>query len=201
MKSIITSILIAALIGFIFLGGFILTGLGFFIFLIIALAVFLFIIFIKIIKNVVKIGLIALLVIVLLLVFNTNFNHQAKLSCSIDTDCMTGGQDILDHNQCVLSVNKNYYNFFVFKRNSCGGDPVIPKCVQNKCSYITRAYCSSDSDCICGGKDMYGSCFVGNVEFYNKYVNQSQSCPDFCTGVGGNLQTKCINNVCSIVKQ
>ena len=156
----------------------------------------------KVIKNIVKIGLIVLLVFLLLFFFNTGFNQKAKLSCNIDNDCRTGGQDLLDKNNCIMSVNKNYYTFFVNKKDSCVGDPVIPKCIDKKCSYINRAYCKTDSDCICDGKDsIHGTCFVGNIEFYNKYVNKTESCPDFCTGIAGNLQTKCINNICSTVKK
>jgi hypothetical protein len=203
MKSILISILLAALIGFIFLGAFIMTGLGLFILLLIALAIFVVIIFMKVIKNIVKIGLIVLLVFLLLFFFNTSFNQKAKLSCSIDNDCRTGGTDLLNKNNCITSVNKNYYTFFVNKKDICknGGDPIIPKCIDKKCSYVNRVYCKLDSDCICGGKDENGACFVGNIEFYNQYVNKTESCPDFCTGIAGNLQTKCINNSCSIVKK
>ncbi|MEK6974458.1 MAG: hypothetical protein AABW41_04455 [Nanoarchaeota archaeon] len=204
MKSILISILIAALIGFIFLGAFIMTGLGLFILLLIALAIFIAIILMKVIKNIVKIGLIVLLVFLLLFFFNTSFNQKTKLSCSIDNDCRTGGTDLLNKNNCVMSVNKNYYTFFVNKKDSCVGNRniVIPKCIDKKCSYINMDYCKTDNDCICGGKDsMYGTCFVGNIDFYNKYVNKTESCPDFCTGIAGNLQTKCINNVCSIVNK
>jgi hypothetical protein len=143
MKSILISILIAALIGFIFLGAFIMTGLGLFILLIIALVIFLVIIFMKIIKNIVKIGIIALIILLIFFFFNANFSEKAKLSCKVNTDC------------------------------------------------------------VCGGKDLKtGQCFVGNVNYYKFLVNKKTQCPDFCTGIAGNLETVCMNtktgNKCGI---
>jgi len=60
-----------------------------------------------------------------------------------------------------------------------------------------KTWCSTDSDCICGGIDMQtGKCFIGNTDYYNKYVDKSRECPDFCAGIAGNLKTACINNSC-----
>jgi len=57
--------------------------------------------------------------------------------------------------------------------------------------------CVSDSDCTCGGIDkLSGKCFLGNKEYYSKYVDTSKSCPDFCSGMTGNLVVKCIDNKC-----
>lgn len=53
-------------------------------------------------------------------------------------------------------------------------------------------YCEQDSDCKCGKKINTEDCFYGN----KNYVNASQQCPDFCTGIAGNLRIKCINNKC-----
>ncbi len=57
--------------------------------------------------------------------------------------------------------------------------------------------CQQDSDCICGGIiTKTGECFVGNKDYYDKFVNKNATCPDFCTGIAGNGQTRCINNKC-----
>lgn len=57
--------------------------------------------------------------------------------------------------------------------------------------------CSSDSDCICDGFDENKDrCYLGNTDYYNKYVNKSRDCPDFCTGIAGNLAVKCVDSRC-----
>lgn len=57
--------------------------------------------------------------------------------------------------------------------------------------------CEIDSDCICGGIDTNTDrCFMGSVDYYEKYVDKSRDCPDFCTGIAGNLVMRCIDNKC-----
>jgi hypothetical protein len=53
-------------------------------------------------------------------------------------------------------------------------------------------YCKTDEDCTCGVHKTNKVCFYGN----KNYVDINQQCPDFCTGIGGNLQIRCINNEC-----
>jgi hypothetical protein len=55
--------------------------------------------------------------------------------------------------------------------------------------------CKIDSDCACGRHITTEECFVGNKQ----YVITENPCPDFCTGIAGNLETKCIDNKCNIV--
>lgn len=57
-------------------------------------------------------------------------------------------------------------------------------------------FCLIDSDCACGRSRLTGDCFYGNKNF----VNSSEQCPDFCTGIGGNLEVKCISSECRQVK-
>ena len=58
--------------------------------------------------------------------------------------------------------------------------------------------CTIDSDCICGGVDKNtGKCFLGNKLYYDKYVDKKKNCPDFCSGIAGNLVVKCIANKCT----
>jgi eight-cysteine-cluster-containing protein len=58
---------------------------------------------------------------------------------------------------------------------------------------VDENYCSSDSDCACGSHISTGACFYGNKD----YVNTLKQCPDFCTGIGGNLEIRCVNNGCA----
>ena len=67
----------------------------------------------------------------------------------------------------------------------------------NTYSEKNKALCNTDNDCVCDGIDIKtGNCFVGNKNYYNLYVNKKAYCPDFCTGIANNLETKCINNKC-----
>lgn len=62
------------------------------------------------------------------------------------------------------------------------------------------SWCQVDSDCVCGGIDKNtGECFVGNLAYQKEFVDMSRDCPDFCTGIAGHLETKCVNNVCQNV--
>jgi len=52
--------------------------------------------------------------------------------------------------------------------------------------------CQSSLDCACGTNIETKSCFIGNKE----YVDTTRQCPDFCTGIAGNLRLECTNNIC-----
>lgn len=64
----------------------------------------------------------------------------------------------------------------------------------------SQTECVIDSDCTCGGiiKET-GECFVGNKQWALDHVDMKQSCPDFCTGIAGHLETKCVSNECKTV--
>jgi eight-cysteine-cluster-containing protein len=55
--------------------------------------------------------------------------------------------------------------------------------------------CRYLDDCACGTRIKTGECFFGNKAF----VNVEKQCPDFCTGIGGNLQVSCVANKCQQV--
>jgi len=57
---------------------------------------------------------------------------------------------------------------------------------------LSEKYCKEDGDCVCGIHKTTRSCFYGNKD----YVDTTQQCPDFCTGIGGNFQIKCVNKEC-----
>jgi hypothetical protein len=59
-------------------------------------------------------------------------------------------------------------------------------------SQDTKTYCNSDDDCACGVYIETGDCFYGNKD----YVDITEQCPDFCTGIAGNLKIKCVNSTC-----
>lgn len=65
-----------------------------------------------------------------------------------------------------------------------------------------KLLCDKDGDCICGGIDIKtGDCFIGSKTYYNLYVNKKAYCPDFCTGIANNLETKCLNNRCTLINK
>ncbi|MBN2127269.1 MAG: alpha/beta fold hydrolase [Candidatus Diapherotrites archaeon] len=55
-----------------------------------------------------------------------------------------------------------------------------------------ESFCEKDLDCECGTHVISGECFYGN----KVYVNSEKQCPDFCTGIAGNFEIKCIENTC-----
>ncbi len=57
--------------------------------------------------------------------------------------------------------------------------------------------CEVDEDCVCGGIDKAtNNCFIGNKVYYDLNVDKTKQCPDFCTGIDGNMVIKCIDNKC-----
>jgi len=63
-------------------------------------------------------------------------------------------------------------------------------------------FCNVDADCTCGGIDTQtNDCFIGNKLYASRYVDFSQPCPDFCSGIAGNLETRCVNNQCASVSR
>lgn len=60
--------------------------------------------------------------------------------------------------------------------------------------------CNSNEDCICGGIDTSDqSCFLGNKDYFDKFVDKDSSCPDFCGGIAGHLETRCVESKCKQV--
>jgi len=69
--------------------------------------------------------------------------------------------------------------------------------VQQNQTATSPSSCSTDADCVCGGIDIKsGDCFTGNKEYSRKYVDNTKQCPDFCGGIAGNLETKCVGKIC-----
>lgn len=55
-------------------------------------------------------------------------------------------------------------------------------------------FCETVDDCACGTLKTDGSCFAGNKE----YVNTQEQCPDYCSGIAGNLKLTCETNQCKL---
>ncbi|KKS97569.1 MAG: hypothetical protein UV73_C0007G0012 [Candidatus Gottesmanbacteria bacterium GW2011_GWA2_43_14] len=58
-----------------------------------------------------------------------------------------------------------------------------------------KLFCQTDFDCGCALDKETGKCTVENKEFL---AGQCED-PDFCSGIGGNCSTKCIENECQLV--
>ena len=96
-------------------------------------------------------------------------------------------------------VPSEQYDICLDCMQRCGRDDY--QC-DSECINMMVKYCDSDSDCACGvkkDKAFYDpldyeneKCLFGNV----RYVNTSQQCPDFCTGIGGNLAIRCVDHRC-----
>lgn len=78
---------------------------------------------------------------------------------------------------------------------------IPPDCDFAPCPERGKDWCESDDDCICGGIDTQtNDCFVGNRQYYDVFVDKGQDCPDFCTGIDGRMQTRCVDNMCALVR-
>ncbi|MEM4265930.1 MAG: PKD domain-containing protein [Candidatus Woesearchaeota archaeon] len=78
---------------------------------------------------------------------------------------------------------------------------VGPNCEFAPCPERGSDYCEVDDDCVCDGFDhRTGQCFVGNRNYYEVFVDKERDCPDFCTGIAGDMGVKCVENKCVIVK-
>jgi len=78
---------------------------------------------------------------------------------------------------------------------------IPPRCEFAQCPENGKDFCETADDCVCGGIDAQTeNCFVGNKKYYDLFVNKEQDCPDFCTGIDGRLQTKCVEHKCALVR-
>ena len=57
--------------------------------------------------------------------------------------------------------------------------------------------CATDTDCACGKNKLTEECFYGN----KNYVDVSKQCPDFCTGIAGFFEIKCVEKECRQMKR
>jgi hypothetical protein len=57
---------------------------------------------------------------------------------------------------------------------------------------VGEKFCRDDYDCVCGRSIAEGNCAYGNRDS----INTAEQCPDFCVGIAGNLEIKCVNSEC-----
>ena len=62
---------------------------------------------------------------------------------------------------------------------------------------VSQLSCNVDTDCACGKHTETGACFYGNKQF----VDASQQCPDFCSGIAGNKEIRCVSGSCTQVEK
>ena len=90
-------------------------------------------------------------------------------------------------------------SFFLLFLVACAVVPPQPKEPQPPAGNMLEdpLLCNVDADCVCGGIDpKTDNCFVGNKLYDSKYVDHSRDCADFCTGIAGHLETKCVDHKC-----
>ena len=134
--------------------------------------------------------------------------------CTVDEDCVKIQEGCCPCNDGgkSIAINRNYTDQWK-ERLQCEPNTAcpmvylcnglqLPACIDGQCQLVQlpdKDYCEKDSDCVCGGFDTDGSCFLGNKLYYNEYVDKTGVCPDFCGGFHGTLEIKCVNNKCTQV--
>jgi len=143
--------------------------------------------------------MIALLVISLILVGGISGCTKASsnLECSRDSDCVAAS--CCHPSQCVPVSNAPSCSRIMCTEEcrpgtlDCGQGSCA--CVQGKCEALsnTPVECSVDEDCACGTDMRTNQCARGP----KSNINESRQCPDFCTGIAGNIITRCVDGKCS----
>jgi hypothetical protein len=152
-------------------------------------------------KTINAISLIALLVLSLALIAGCQQSLTPTTECQQDSDCVPDqcchATDCIPSSQ-ELPCNELCTDVCVPGTIDCGGSCTCDagQCTAHYEIKVTQSSCAVDSDCACGRNLATGECFYGNKD----YVNVSQQCPDYCTGIAANLEIKCINNTCTQVK-
>lgn len=55
--------------------------------------------------------------------------------------------------------------------------------------------CRTDDDCACGTDTQTHQCAYGN----KSCIDTSRQCPDFCTGINGQLRLRCVRRQCTLM--
>lgn len=130
------------------------------------------------------------LVIVCCLVLGGGSNdcnpEPEEIVCQGNQDCAAG--EYCASNKCVACADLHCgivcEHGYQVDQNGCD----LCRCKQ------PRDYCNSATDCACGVDIDSGQCAVANAQ----YVDTQEQCPDFCTGIAGNLVTVCEDHRCGL---
>jgi len=116
--------------------------------------------------------------------------YQLGDFCRSYINCSTVNGD------CILNVNtqfiecKNCVNYCETEFD--GADTFT---CESTCRERMDKYCNDDIDCACGRNKFTGDCFFGSKDL----VNTDSQCPDYCSGIAGNLEIRCIQKECKQV--
>jgi len=111
------------------------------------------------------------------------YRYASYVPCTSDDQC--GKDQTCDKTEC-LSCCANSAGPCIDL--CCGKCKAKPSC---KDQTYSRA-CREDTDCTCGKNVITKECDYGIAEC----INELQQCPDFCTGIAGNLEIVCKDNQC-----
>jgi len=111
------------------------------------------------------------------------FGEKEEIACTADWNPVCGVDNKTYSNECFAKAAKVQVAF----KGECA--PNITPQINNE------VFCDKNEDCACGKHKVTGDCFFGN----KSYVNTSQQCPDFCSGIAGHLTIICVNNKCEQV--
>lgn len=81
---------------------------------------------------------------------------------------------------------------FLFLLTACSTQ-TLPEYDSSADPDISPNSCNTDTDCICKG--VYdGKCFIGNKDFYEKYIDKKVDCPapNYCAGPYGDMVIRCV---------
>lgn len=113
---------------------------------------------------------------------------QSNVSCREErTDCCKGFGENISCIHVEIDCAVGYESKFL----GCDLEKCTPKW---DCTADDEKSCNANADCACGVHVKTGECFAGN----KKYVDASKQCPDFCTGIAGHLELRCVNNQCAL---
>jgi hypothetical protein len=111
------------------------------------------------------------------------FEKKEEVACTADWNPVCGVNNKTYSNECYAKAA----NVEVAFKGECPSN-ITPK-------INSEFFCNKNEDCACGKHKVTGDCFFGN----KNYVNASQQCSDFCSGIAGHLTIVCVNNKCEQV--